>query len=127
MMLYSPRASPNGRSVAKSKPISAPGPSRPEEDEEMMDVDYDPGVQEHDEHMHSDEDHADDEEMGKKSGDERQDGGNEKRGEQATEASESRHNPEETMAMFDFRHMGGVKWICGSEFCSTTSSPLLTR
>ena len=63
MMLYSSRASLNGRSVAKSKSISAPGPSRPEEDEQIMDVDYDLGVQEHDEHVHGDEDHADDEEM----------------------------------------------------------------
>lgn len=107
MTLYSPRASPNGRSAAKSKSISAPGPSRSEEDEQMMDVDYDLGGQEHDEHMHGDEDHTDDEEMGEKSDDERQDGGDEKRGEQATEASESRRSLEETMAMIDFGRIGG--------------------
>ncbi|KAL5537204.1 UFD4 [Sanghuangporus sanghuang] len=100
------RTSPNGKNVAKSKPIAAPGPSRPEEDEQMMDVDYDLGGREHDEHMHGDEDHSDEDEM-EKSEDDHQDGGNEKRGEPATEASESRRTLEETMAMFDFGRMGG--------------------
>ena len=45
--------------------------------------------------------------MGEKSNYEHQDGGNEKRGEQATEVvSESRRSLEETMAMFDFGRIG---------------------
>lgn len=89
--------------------MSAPGPSRPGDDEEMMDVDYDMNLQDHDEPMHGeDEDHSE-EDKAEGSDDDRRDEENEKREEQpAAEASpESRRTLEETMAMFDFGRIGG--------------------